>query len=153
MIWKTGVGGGNADFQTMILSGIAALVAGALSMACGEYVSVASQKDTEEADTAREKQEFLKGPAAQAREMEELAHIYESRGLSRTTARLVAKELHDRCGGDIDEIVKVHMRDELNVDLDEMANPVQAAVTSAICFSLGAMFPLLGEFHGLCKDV
>ncbi|KAJ3045648.1 hypothetical protein HDV00_007773 [Rhizophlyctis rosea] len=140
-----GVGGGNADQKTMILAGVASLVAGALSMACGEYVSVSSQKDTEHADMLRERQEFLKGPEAAQREMEELACIYEAKGLSKETAQIVAKELHERCAGNVDAIVKVHMRDELNVDLDEMANPVQAAVTSAIMFSIGALFPLLGE--------
>ncbi|KAJ3299173.1 hypothetical protein HK104_009777 [Borealophlyctis nickersoniae] len=127
----------------MVLGGVAALVAGALSMACGEYVSVASQKDAEHADMIREKAEFLKGPAAQRRELEELAGIYESRGLSKELSMRVAEELHDQANGDIDTIVKVHLREELNVDVDEMANPLQAATTSAATFVFGACMPLL----------
>ncbi|KAI8817114.1 VIT family-domain-containing protein [Fimicolochytrium jonesii] len=137
-----GFAGSSEDHNLMILSGAAALVAGALSMACGEYVSVATQKDTESADMVREKAEFLKGPLHIERELRELAGIYEARGISPQLALQVAEELHSQANGDIDEIVKVHLREELNVDVDELSNPVQAAVTSALCFSAGAAIPL-----------
>ncbi|KAI8918494.1 hypothetical protein PhCBS80983_g03591 [Powellomyces hirtus] len=138
-----GFAGSTESHRLMILSGLAALIAGALSMACGEYVSVATQKDTESADMIREKEEFMKGPQAMERELRELAGIYEARGISPELALRVAEELHQAADGDIDEIVKVHLREELNVDVDEMANPVQAAVTSALTFAAGASLPLL----------
>ncbi|KAJ3154740.1 hypothetical protein HDU89_007980 [Geranomyces variabilis] len=138
-----GFGGSSSSHRLMILSGVAALVAGALSMACGEYVSVATQKDTESADMIREKAEFLKGPDAVQRELHELAGIYEARGISPQLALAVAEELHRAANGDIDEIVKVHLREELNVDVDELANPAQAAITSALSFAAGASLPLL----------
>lgn len=132
-----GVGAASTDLKTMQLSGVAGLVAGALSMACGEYISVASQKDAEEADIEKERAEQLKGPEAQARELEELMHIYIQRGLSPTLARQVAEEL---TAGDV---VRAHARDELGIDVDDLANPWQASVTSALAFSLGAGLPLL----------
>ncbi|TPX56905.1 hypothetical protein SpCBS45565_g08314 [Spizellomyces sp. 'palustris'] len=138
-----GIGGSSEDYHLMILSGLAALVAGALSMACGEYVSVATQKDTESADMIREKAEFLKGPLHVERELRELAGIYEARGISPELALRVAEELHAQANGDIDEIVKVHLREELNVDVDELSNPAQAAITSALTFAAGAALPLL----------
>ncbi|KAJ3016307.1 hypothetical protein HKX48_004121 [Thoreauomyces humboldtii] len=148
-----GFAGSSDDHRLMVLSGVAALVAGALSMACGEYVSVATQKDTEAADMAREKEEFMKGPQAMQRELLELAGIYEARGISPALALQVAEELHAAADGDIDEIVKVHLREELNVDVDELANPLQAAVTSACCFSVGALLPLLAAIFITNYDV
>ncbi|KAI9017431.1 VIT family-domain-containing protein [Gaertneriomyces semiglobifer] len=138
-----GIAGSNEDKNLMILSGLAALVAGALSMACGEYVSVATQMDTESADMIREKAEFLKGPLHVERELRELAQIYEARGISPELALKVAEELHAQANGDIDEIVKVHLREELNVNVDELSNPLQAATTSALTFAFGAAIPLL----------
>ncbi|GLC45708.1 hypothetical protein PLESTF_000470700 [Pleodorina starrii] len=132
-----GVGGGSDDLATMRLAGVAAWIAGALSMAAGEYISVASQRDTEEADVEKERQQQLKGPAARARELEELIGIYVKRGLNRDLARMVAVELTEK------DVIRAHARDELGINLDEMANPTQAAVVSAIAFTAGAMIPLL----------
>lgn len=84
-----GVGGGSSDITTMRLAGLAGLVGGALSMACGEYISVSSQRDSEEADVEKERIEQLKGPRARAHELEELAQIYEDRGISKELARQV----------------------------------------------------------------
>lgn len=88
-----GVGAGSDSLRAMQLSGMAGLVAGALSMACGEYISVSSQRDTELADIEKERQEQAKGPEARAKELEELAGIYMERGLSPELARQVAEEL------------------------------------------------------------
>lgn len=131
-----GVGAASTDLRTMQLSGVAGLVAGALSMACGEYISVASQKDAEEADIEKERAEQRKGPEAQQRELEELTQIYIDRGLSPGLARQVAEELTAK------DVVRAHARDELGIDLDELANPIQASLTSALAFSLGAGLPL-----------
>ncbi|KAF8057734.1 pcl1 [Scenedesmus sp. PABB004] len=106
-------------------------------MACGEYISVASQRDTEEADIEKERQEQRKGPAARARELDELTQIYVDRGLSAPLARQVAEELTAR------DVIRAHARDELGVDMDALANPLQASVTSALAFSIGAAVPLL----------
>jgi VIT1/CCC1 family predicted Fe2+/Mn2+ transporter len=90
-------------------------------MAAGEYVSVASQKDSEEADIEKERQEQLKGPMARMREFEELVGIYMARGLSEVLAREVAKELTDK------DVIRAHARDELGINLDALANPLQAS--------------------------
>lgn len=132
-----GIGGANDDLRAMQLAGIAGLVGGALSMACGEYISVSSQKDAEEADIEKERQEQLKGPEAKAREFEELVAIYISRGLSEPLARQVAHELTES------DVIRAHARDELGIDIDDLANPLQASVASACAFSLGAAVPLL----------
>eukprot|EP00878_Enallax_costatus_P009907 GHUV01010344.1.p1 GENE.GHUV01010344.1~~GHUV01010344.1.p1 ORF type:complete len:263 (+),score=54.54 GHUV01010344.1:301-1089(+) len=132
-----GVGAGTEALRAVQLSGLAGMVAGALSMACGEYISVASQKDTEEADIEKERLEQLKGPEAQQRELDELAAIYMQRGLREDLAKQVATELtaHD--------VIRAHARDELGIDMDDLANPLQASLTSALAFSLGAAIPLL----------
>ncbi|KAG2454701.1 hypothetical protein HYH02_000538 [Chlamydomonas schloesseri] len=136
-----GVGGGSDDLAAMRLAGIASWVAGALSMALGEYVSVASQRDTEEADIEKERQQQAKGPAAQAHELQELTDIYISRGLTRELARQVAEQLTEK------DVIRAHARDELGIDLDAMANPLQAAVVSCVAFTAGAIIPLLaGSF-------
>ncbi|KAF6265570.1 Ccc1 family [Scenedesmus sp. NREL 46B-D3] len=132
-----GVGAGADSLHAMQLAGIAGLVAGALSMAAGEYISVSSQKDAEEADIEKERQEQLKGPEARQREFEELVQIYVDRGLSEPLARAVAQELTDK------DVLRAHARDELGIDLDELANPLQASWTSAVAFSMGAGLPLL----------
>lgn len=132
-----GVGGGNENLKAMQLAGVAGLVAGALSMACGEYISVASQKDAEQADIDKERLEQAKGPVARAHEFEELVGIYMGRGLSEPLARDVAKELTEK------DVIRAHARDELGIDMDELANPLQACVTSALAFSMGAGMPLL----------
>ncbi|KAL4445836.1 hypothetical protein ABPG77_009035 [Micractinium sp. CCAP 211/92] len=132
-----GVGGGTADLATLRLAGVAGMVGGALSMAVGEYISVSSQRDAERADIEQERLEQLKGPAAQARELEELAQIYVERGLPYDLARQVAVVLSEK------DVIRAHARDELGIDIDELSNPLQAAVVSAICFTVGAAIPLL----------
>lgn len=113
-------------------------------MAAGEYVSVSSQKDAELADLKRERDEFLKGPGHQKAELEELVAIYINRGLRPELARQVAEEIHEK---DLDEIVRVHARDELGIDPEDLAKPFQAAWTSALAFCIGAGIPMLaGSF-------
>ena len=128
-----GVAAANASQGTVLMTGVAALVAGAMSMAAGEYVSVYSQADTEKADLAREKAELAKDPAA---ELRELTAIYAARGLTPELAAQVAQQLstHDALG--------THARDELGITEELKARPVQAAAFSAISFALGAALPL-----------
>ena len=116
------------------IAGAAGLAAGALSMAAGEYVSVSSQSDIEQADIHREQKALKAQPDV---ELEELIAIYESRGLAPDTARLVAVELteHDALGA--------HIRDELGLVEEHAANPMQAALASAVTFSLSGAIPLL----------
>lgn len=132
-----GVSAVRSDHSSVIISGLSGLVAGACSMAIGEYVSVYGQRDTEEADLQKERNEHAKGPEARARELEELTQIYVSRGLTYRLANEVAIELTK-----VDPI-RAHARDELGIDVDDMSNPLQAAVVSAISFSVGALVPLL----------
>ncbi|XP_024523566.1 vacuolar iron transporter homolog 2 [Selaginella moellendorffii] len=132
MIAMTGARNGAA-----VLAGIAVLVAGACSMAIGEYVSVSSQRDTELSDIEKERKEFQSGPEAVAKELEELTQIYVTRGLHYGLARQVAEELSR------EDPVKIHAREELGIDVDDLANPIQAALASATAFSSGGMIPLL----------
>ncbi len=118
----------------ILLAGIAGLVAGAMSMAAGEYVSVSSQADTEHADLARERKELKADPAA---ELEELTQIYVERGLDRELAHKVARELMAK------DALAAHARDELGISEISTARPIQAALTSAATFSAGAAMPLL----------
>ena len=120
--------------EAIILSALAGLVAGALSMAAGEFVSVSSQTDVEKADIEREKEELAEMPEI---ELQRLADIYESRGLKKETALLVAKELteHDALGA--------HVRDELGINDISQAKPVQAAFASGAAFTVGGVLPLL----------
>ena len=127
------VGAGGTTTATLTV-GLAAIVAGALSMATGEYVSVSSQRDVERADLATEAEELERAPHA---EFLELVRIYERRGLSRETATQVAHELS---AGDR---LRAHARDELGIDPDALASPFQAAWTSALAFSLGGAIPVL----------
>ncbi|ANQ85827.1 hypothetical protein dqs_2798 [Azoarcus olearius] len=129
-----GVAAANADRAGLMLAGVAALVAGAMSMAAGEYVSVSSQADTEAADLARERTELATQSEAEHRE---LAAIYVSRGLTPDLATQVARQLmaHDA--------LAAHARDELGISPQAAARPVQAALTSALTFSVGAALPLL----------
>lgn len=122
------------DHNAVLSAGIAGLVAGALSMAAGEYVSVSSQSDTERADLARETRELAEMPAE---ELDELTDIYEKRGLSPALARQVAEELTSK------DALAAHARDELGIVEHMAANPLQAALTSAATFSVGAAIPLL----------
>lgn len=132
-----GVAAASAHKENILLSGVAGLVAGAMSMAAGEYVSVSSQADIENADLAREKQELESNPEY---EHEELAQIYVERGLELNLARQVARQLmeHDALGS--------HARDELGINEHVKARPMQAALASASTFSVGASLPLLVVF-------
>jgi vacuolar iron transporter family protein len=129
-----GVAAATPRHSDVLLAGIAGLVAGAMSMAAGEYVSVSSQSDTEHADLAREKSELAADPAA---EREELAAIYVERGLEPALARQVADQLMAK------DALGAHARDELGISEITAARPVQAALTSAATFSVGAAMPLL----------
>ncbi len=128
-----GVAAAGASPRALVMTGVAGLVAGALSMAAGEYVSVSSQADTERADTEKERRELEEMPAA---ELKELTHIYMQRGLSRELATQVAVEMtaHDALG--------THLRDELGIVGHLSANPLQAALASAAAFSVGALLPI-----------
>ncbi len=129
-----GVAGSGADRTAILVAGVAGLVAGAMSMAAGEYVSVSSQADTEQADLERERLELAASPA---HEREELAAIYQARGLDAALSQQVADQLmaHDALGA--------HARDELGMTDLQRARPVQAALASAATFALGAALPLL----------
>lgn len=128
-----GVASASADQGEIAVAGIAALVAGAMSMAAGEYVSVSSQSDAEQAELAKERQELVDLPEA---EHAELADIYEARGLNPETAREVASQLM------ADDPLRAHARDELGITDLSVAQPVQAAISSAISFAVGAALPL-----------
>ncbi|MDQ0303123.1 VIT1/CCC1 transporter family protein [Ancylobacter polymorphus] len=128
-----GVAAANAERDAVLLAGIAGLVAGAMSMAAGEYVSVSSQSDTERADLARETAELAADPAG---EEEELAQIYVGRGLDPALARQVARQLMAR------DALEAHARDELGMNEITAARPVQAALASAASFAAGAALPL-----------
>ncbi len=128
-----GVAAGSAGRDAVLLAGIAGLVAGAMSMAAGEYVSVSSQSDTERADLARETAELAADPAG---EQEELAQIYVGRGLEPALAREVARQLM------ASDALEAHARDELGMNEITAARPVQAALASAASFAAGAALPL-----------
>ncbi|MBJ7412451.1 MAG: VIT1/CCC1 transporter family protein, partial [Phenylobacterium sp.] len=117
----------------ILVAGVAALVAGAMSMAAGEYVSVSSQADTERADIARETQELATQPGF---ELQELADIYVARGVEPALARQVAAQLMAK------DALGAHARDELGISEVTTARPVQAALTSALTFAAGAALPL-----------
>lgn len=129
-----GVAAASSTREPILLATVAGLVAGALSMAAGEYVSVSSQTDTEQADIKREQQELLEMPEV---ELNILAQIYEKRGLKKETALQVAKELtaFDALGA--------HIRDELGINEITKANPIQAAIASGAAFTAGGALPLL----------
>jgi len=129
-----GVASAAAPASQVLVAGIAGLVAGAMSMAAGEYVSVSSQSDTENADLARERQELKTQPEF---EREELAQIYVKRGLETDLARQVADQLMAR------DALAAHAHDELGISEMTTARPIQAALTSAATFSVGAAMPLL----------
>src|SRR5690606_27397145 len=118
-----------ADF----IAGIAGLSAGALSMAAGEYVSVSSQRDSELSDIAIEAKSITENPEA---ELEELAWIYQKRGLDESLAREVAKQLHDH------DALSAHARSELGIDHEELSKPGEAALASAAAFAFGALVPI-----------
>ncbi len=132
-----GVAAAGATSQNILITGVAGLVAGSMSMAAGEYVSVSSQSDTEKADIEKERLELASQPD---HELAELAAIYMSRGLNADTAKSVAAQLmaHDALGA--------HTRDELGISDTSAAQPVQAAIASAATFAVGAALPLLVVF-------
>jgi VIT1/CCC1 family predicted Fe2+/Mn2+ transporter len=129
-----GVAAAQANHSNVLVAGVAGLVAGAMSMAAGEYVSVSSQSDTENADIALERRELADNPAF---ELDELQGIYVSRGLDPALARQVAEQLtaHDA--------LTSHARDELGISSTHAARPVQAAFASAATFGVGAALPVI----------
>jgi VIT1/CCC1 family predicted Fe2+/Mn2+ transporter len=139
-----GVAAAGATQANLLVTGVAGLVAGAMSMAAGEYVSVHSQADTEQADLSRERTELAADPAAERRE---LTSIYVARGVEPALAQQVAEQLmkHDALGA--------HARDELGISETLSARPVQAALASAASFAAGAVLPLavavLAPTHGV----
>jgi len=128
-----GVAAAAASSTEVLVAGIAALVAGAMSMAAGEYVSVSSQADTERADIERERAEQINQPEF---ELTELAEIYVERGVEPDLARTVARQMMDK------DALGTHLRDELGISHHTTARPIQAALTSALTFSVGAAMPL-----------
>jgi VIT1/CCC1 family predicted Fe2+/Mn2+ transporter len=120
--------------EPIILATLAGLVAGALSMAAGEYVSVSSQTDVEKADIEREKIELIETPEL---ELRRLAEIYEKRGLKKETALTVAKELTEY------DVLAAHVRDELGINEISQAKPIQAALASGASFTIGGLLPFL----------
>jgi VIT1/CCC1 family predicted Fe2+/Mn2+ transporter len=138
-----GVAGATTDRHTIFVAGLAGLVAGALSMATGEYVSVSTQRDTELALIAKETRELAEEPET---ELAELAELYRQKGLSDDVARQVAIELTGK------DALRAHLDIELGIDPDELTNPWQAARASMVSFTLGALLPLLTILlfpHGL----
>ena len=129
-----GVAAAAANQNGVLIAGVAGLVAGAMAMATGEYVSVSSQSDTEQADLARERKELSENPAS---ELDELAEIYVKRGVDQALARQVAQQLMAK------DALSAHAHDELGISKIMTARPVQAALTLAASFSVGAAMPLL----------
>ncbi|MBP2562419.1 VIT1/CCC1 family predicted Fe2+/Mn2+ transporter [Neorhizobium galegae] len=128
-----GVASASAESSEILVAGVAGMVAGAMSMAAGEYVSVSSQSDTEQADLARERHELATQPEA---EREELAQFYVKRGVEIELARRVADQLMQK------DALETHARDELGISEVTTARPVVAALTSALTFAVGAAMPL-----------
>ncbi len=129
-----GVAAASSTREPIVLATVAGLVAGALSMAAGEYVSVSSQTDTEKADIERERQELKEMPKE---ELNILAQIYEKRGLRKETAMQVAIELTEK------DALRTHIRDELGINEINQSNPIQAAFASGASFTVGGVLPLL----------
>jgi vacuolar iron transporter family protein len=129
-----GVAAATVARAPIITAGVAGLAAGAVSMALGEYVSVSAQRDTEEALLGEERRELHDDPMA---ELDELAALYEGKGLSPATARTVAEELTDH------DPIAAHAEVELGFDPADLTNPWQAALSSAVSFSIGALLPLI----------
>lgn len=129
-----GVAAAGSGRPEILIAGLAGLVAGAMSMAAGEYVSVSSQADTEAADISRERQELQAAPEA---ELDELTQIYVERGLDPDLARQVAVQLTEK------DALGAHLRDELGIGDTGSARPVQAALVSAVTFAAGAVIPLI----------
>ena len=132
-----GVAASNSSHQAVLLAGVAGLVAGAMSMAAGEYVSVSSQSDTEQADLAMEQRELHRNPKG---ETKELAEIYIERGLDADLAHKVAVQLMEK------DALGAHARDEIGISEIMTARPIQAAFASAASFAVGAFLPLIITF-------
>lgn len=139
-----GVASANSGKEAIVLSGVAGLVAGAMSMAAGEYVSVSSQADSEKAELKKEMTELRENPEV---EKEELSQIYVERGLSEDLARKVSEQLMSK------DALKAHARDELGITDYSAANPIQAAVASAASFSIGAALPLVVVYISPLENV
>jgi VIT1/CCC1 family predicted Fe2+/Mn2+ transporter len=137
-----GVGGGGVAPRNIVLTGVAGLVAGAISMGLGEYTSVRTQNEQVEHEVAKERRELERNPAAEARE---LAERWIARGLSPDLAHEVAITL----GRDLDQALRVHAQDELGVDPHDTPSPWVAAISSFVCFSIGALVPLLPYLLGV----
>ncbi len=129
-----GVAAADPSSTAVLIAGTAGLAAGAMSMAAGEYVSVSSQSDIEQADVTRERQALIDTPEAEERE---IASIFESRGLTPATAALVARELTAK------DALGTHVREELGLSEVHAANPLQAALASGLTFSIAAALPLI----------
>jgi vacuolar iron transporter family protein len=139
-----GIAAASSTRAPILLATVAGLVAGALSMSAGEYVSVSSQTDTEKADIEREKKELQEMPEV---EMEILAQIYEKRGLKKETALQVAKELTEK------DALGAHIRDELGINEISQANPIQASLASGAAFTIGGILPLLVTLFAPVKNM
>ncbi|AOT58406.1 VIT1/CCC1 transporter family protein [Streptomyces fradiae] len=137
----TGVAGGAASQQTLVITGLAGLAAGAFSMAAGEYTSVASQRELVEAELDVERRELRKHPVD---EMEELAALYAARGVEPELAREVAMQL----SRDPEQALEIHAREELGIDPDDLPSPLVAAASSFGSFALGALLPVLPYLLG-----
>ncbi|WP_371615425.1 VIT1/CCC1 transporter family protein [Streptomyces sp. NBC_00454] len=137
----TGVAGGAVAPHVIVVTGLAGLAAGALSMAAGEYTSVASQRELVLAELEIERQQLRKHPVD---EMEELAELYVSRGVEPALAREVAMQM----SRDPEQALEIHAREELGIDPDDLPSPMVAAVSSFASFALGAMIPLLPYLLG-----
>jgi VIT1/CCC1 family predicted Fe2+/Mn2+ transporter len=129
-----GVAGATRDIGPILTAGLAGLVAGAVSMALGEYVSVSSQRDAERSLIEREKRKLEEDPEA---ELEQLAEIYRAKGMSAATAHTVAVELTEH------DVYAAHIDAQLGLDPDDLTNPSHAAISSGIAFTLGAILPIL----------
>ncbi|MGX1850912.1 VIT1/CCC1 transporter family protein [Streptomyces sp. NBC_01456] len=137
----TGVAGGALSQQTIIITGLAGLAAGAFSMAAGEYTSVASQRELVQAELAIERAELRKHPKD---ELDELAALYVSRGVEPALARQVAEQL----SSDPEQALEIHAREELGIDPSDLPSPTVAAVSSFGSFALGALLPVLPYLLG-----
>jgi VIT1/CCC1 family predicted Fe2+/Mn2+ transporter len=136
-----GVGGAGVDQHVIVLTGVAGLVSGAISMGLGEYTSVRASNEQVAAEVAKERKELARNPSAEARE---LADRWVERGLPVDLARQVAEVLK----ANPDEALRVHVQEELGVDLDSRPSPWLAAISSFLCFSIGALIPLISYLLG-----
>ena len=128
---------GDVANRILLLTSISAIVGGSLSMAVGEYMSVSTQRDSEKADIKKETEEHAKGPEAQQRELQELTAIYIHKGLPPALAQVVAEELSKG-----DNVVRIHIMEELGINVDELSSPTKAAFFSGLSFLFGGVFPL-----------